>query len=42
MKGLNDEIITPAEASIEQLSHEIVLVHNNEEISINYIHKGKI
>ena len=42
MKGLNDELITPAEALIEQLSHEIVLVNNNEEISINYIHKGKI
>ena len=42
VKGLNDELITPTEASIEQLSHEIVLVHNNEEISINYIHKGKI
>ena len=38
MKGLNDELITPAEALIEQLSHEIVPVHNNEEISINYIH----
>ena len=34
--------MTPAEASIEQLSYEIVPVHNNEEISINYIHKGKI
>ena len=42
MKGLNDELITPSEASIEQLSHEIVSVHNNEEISINYMHKGKI
>ena len=42
MKGLNEKIITPTNASIEQLSHEIVLVHNNEEISINYIHKGKI
>ena len=42
MKGLNDEIITPTEALIEQLSHAIVSVHNNEEISINYIHKGKI
>ena len=41
MKGLNDELITPAEALIEQLSHEIVQVYNNEEISINYIHKGK-
>ena len=42
MKGLNDELITPAEASIEQSSHEIVPIHNNEEISINYMHKGKI
>ena len=42
VKGLNDELITPVEASIVQLSHEIVPVHNNEEISINYIHKGKI
>ena len=42
VKGLNDGLITTAKASIEQLSHEIVPVHNNEEISINYIHKGKI
>ena len=42
MKGLNDELITLAKASIEQLSHEIVSVHNNEELSINYIRKGKI
>ena len=42
VKGLNDEITNPVKASIEQLSHEIILVHNNEEISINYIHKGKI
>ena len=42
VKGLNDELIIPAEASIEQLSHEIVPVHNNEEIYINYIHKEKI
>ena len=42
MKRLNDELITPVETSIEQLFHEIVPVHNNEEISINYIHKGKI
>ena len=34
VKGLNGEITTPAKTSIEQLSHEIVLVHNNEEISI--------
>ena len=42
VKGLNDELIIPTEALIEQLSHEILLVHNNEEISINYIHNGKI
>ena len=42
VKGLNDELITPVNLSIEHLSHEIVPVHNNEEISINYIHKGKI
>ena len=42
VKGLNYEVITPTEASIEQLSHEIVPIHNNEEISINYIHNGKI
>ena len=42
MKGLNDEIITSIDASIKQLSHKIVKVHNNEEIYINYIHKGKI
>ena len=35
VKVLNDELI-------EQLSHEIVQVHNNEDISINYIHRGKI
>ena len=42
VKGLNDELTTHAKASIEQLSHEIVSMHNNEEISINYIHKGNI
>ena len=42
MTNINNELIAPAEASIDQLSHEFVLVHNNEEISINYIHKGKI
>ena len=42
VKELNNELITLAEASIEQLSYEIVPVHNNEEISISYIHKGKI
>ena len=42
VKDLNYEIITLVEASIEQFSHEIVQVHNNEEMFINYIHKGKI
>ena len=42
VKELNDELITSIETLIEQLSHEIVPVYNNEEISINYIHKGKI
>ena len=35
VKGLNDKIITPVKASIEQLSHEIVPVYNNKDI---YIH----
>ena len=42
VKGLNDELITPVDASIEQLSHEIVPVHSNGEITINYIDKDKI
>ena len=42
VKGLKYELITPAEATIEQLSHEIVPIQNNEEISINYIRKIKI
>ena len=42
LTNINNELIAPAEASIDQLSHEFVPVHNNEEISINYIHKGKI
>ena len=42
VKGLNDELLTPTEVSIEQLSHEIIPVHNHEEIFINYIHKGNI
>ena len=42
VKGLNNELVAPADASIEQLSHEIVPIHNNEEITINYIHKDKI
>ena len=42
LTNINNELIAPAEASIDQLSHEFVPVHNNEEISMNYIHKGKI
>ena len=42
LTNINNELIAPAEASIDQLSHEFVSVNNNEEISINYIHKGKI
>ena len=41
LKGLNDELITPTKASIEQLSHGIIPVHNNVEISFNYILKDK-
>ena len=37
VKGLNDELITLVEASIEQLSHEIVPKHNNEDLLIIYI-----
>ena len=42
LTNINNKLIAPAEASIDQLSHEFVRVYNNEEISINYIHKGKI
>ena len=37
MKGLNDEIITHAKALIEQLSHEIVPIHNNIYLLTIYI-----
>ena len=37
-----DEQVTPAEAPVKELSLNDVLVHNNEEISINYIHEGRI
>ena len=37
-----DELITPKEIPIKQLSFETVHVHNNEEIPINYVYKGKI
>ena len=34
--------VAPAEAPVKELSLNDVPVHNNEEISINYIHEGKI
>ena len=37
-----DKVITPEEVPIKQLSFETVLIHNNEEIPINYVYKGKI
>ena len=37
-----DELITPKKVAIKQLSFETVLVHNNEEIPINYVYMGKI
>ena len=37
-----DELITPEEVPIKQLSFENVHVHNNEEIPINYVYKGNI
>ena len=37
-----DEQVTLAEVLIEQLSLETMHVHNNEEIPIDYIYKGKI
>ena len=37
-----DELITPEEVPIKQLSFETVLVYNNEEIPINYVYKGKL
>ena len=37
-----DEQVAPVEALIKELSLNDVPIHNNEEISINYIHKGKI
>ena len=37
-----DEQVAPAEAPAKELSVNDVLVHNNEEISINYIHEGRI
>ena len=37
-----DEQVAPAEALVKELSLDDVSVHNNEEISINYIHEGRI
>ena len=37
-----DEQVAPTEAPVKELSLNDVLVHNNEEISINYIHEGRI
>ena len=37
-----DEQVAPAEVPVKELSLNDVPVHNNEEISINYIHEGRI
>ena len=37
-----DEQVAPAEAPVKELSLNDVPVHYNEEISINYIHEGRI
>ena len=37
-----DEQVAPVEAPVKELSLNDVPVHNNEEISINYIHEGII
>ena len=37
-----DEQVALAEALVKELSLNDVPVHNNEEISINYIHEGRI
>ena len=37
-----DEQVAPVEAPVKELSLNDVLVHKNEEISINYIHDGRI
>ena len=37
-----DEQVAPAETAVKALSLNDVPVHNNEEISINYIHEGRI
>ena len=42
VKSQVDEQVAPTEAPVKELSLNDVLVHNNEEISINYIHGGRI
>ena len=37
-----DEQVAPAEAPVKELSINDVSVHNNEDISINYISEGRI
>ena len=37
-----DEQVAPAEAPVKELSLNDVPIHNNEDISINYIHEGRI
>ena len=37
-----NEQVAPAEAPVKELSLNDVPVHNNEDISINYIHEGRI
>ena len=37
-----DERVAPTEAPVKELSLNDVPVHNNEEISINYIREGRI
>ena len=37
-----DEQVALAEARVKELSLSDVPVHNNEEISINFIHEGRI
>ena len=37
-----DEQVTPTEAPVKELSLNDVPIHINEEISINYIHEGRI
>ena len=42
VKAQVDEQVAPAEAPVKKLSLNDEPVHNNEEISINYIHEGRI